>query len=118
MAGRGVQETSRHRAAGGPFEFEERWINLDRVSEAETRDFAERSPGAWLLEHVPWTEAEHTIYATGADAVTAGPLELSEGAPCLCIERRTWIGDDTVTFVRLTYPGARKRLVGRFHPAG
>ena len=107
-----------HRAAGGPFEFEERWINLDRVPEAESRDFAERSPGAWLLEHVPWTEAEHTIYATGADAVTAGPLELPEGAPCLCIERRTWIGEDTVTFVRLTYPGARKRLVGRFHPAG
>ena len=37
-----------------------------------------------------------------------------EGAACLRLERRTWRGAQSITWVRLTYPGDQHRLVGRF----
>ena len=70
----GVQKTGkvmaipcRHSADGVPFAIEDRLIDLDAVPEAATADFAIEPPGSWLLHHVPWTEAEHSISAIVAD---------------------------------------------------
>ena len=35
-------------------------------------------------------------------------------AACLAVQRRTWKGEGSVTWVRLTFPGDKHRLVGRF----
>ena len=51
----------RHFADGEIVELEERWINLTAVPEAATLPFDDISPNHWLVSHVPWTEAEHTI---------------------------------------------------------
>jgi GntR family histidine utilization transcriptional repressor len=108
--------TALHLAGGQPFCFEERWINLDSVPEASEAPFAEEAPGAWLLRRVPWNQAEHEISARGASAPAAAALGVSDGAPCLVIERRTWNDASVVTFVRLTYPGETHTLVARFGP--
>jgi GntR family histidine utilization transcriptional repressor len=109
--------TCRHFAGREPFCLEERIINLAAVPEAEAELFSELSPGAWLVQRVPWTAAEHRIRAIGADRRTAAALAVPVGSPCLVIERRTWRAEEPVTFVKLTYPGEAHELVARFAPS-
>jgi GntR family transcriptional regulator, histidine utilization repressor len=104
----------RHSADDVPFAIEDRLINLGAVPEAATADFAIEPPGSWLLHHVPWTEAEHSISAAVADEEAAAALDIAIGAPCLVIDRHTWRGTRTLTAVRLLYPGDSHKLVARF----
>jgi len=105
---------TRHLSDGIPVQLEERLINLAAAPAAEAERFAATPPGRWLLDHVPWTEAEHAISAENAPARIAQRLGIAPGSACLVVERRTWNGDVPVTFARLWHPGARHRLVGRF----
>lgn len=107
----------RHLAGGRPFTFEDRVINLTAVPEAADEDFSRRSPGTWLLDQIPWTEAEHYISAINADLTIAQFLEIPIGTACLVIERKTWRSGQPVTFVRLTFPGALYHLFAKFMPA-
>lgn len=106
-----------HRASGRPFALEERLINLEAAPDAEAADFAAVPPGSWLLGHVPWTQAEHRISAVNVSRTTAGLLAIEPSAACLMLERRTWRGDDSITHVRLTFPGDAYDLVARFAPS-
>ncbi|MBE9639340.1 histidine utilization repressor [Salipiger mangrovisoli] len=106
-----------HYADEEPFCLEDRVINLEVAPAAREESFAELAPGVWLLRHIPWSEAEHTIAAVGATARVAKLLDLTAGTPCLVMERRTWRQGETVTEVRLTYPGAANRLSARFTPS-
>lgn len=106
-----------HIAGDRPFALEDRLISLVAVPEADAPDFAEESPGAWLLHHVPWTEAENRISAVGAEAEDARLLALDEGAALLAVERRTWRAGEPVTWVRQLFPGEAYDLVARFGPA-
>ena len=108
--------TCLHLAEGRPLALESRLLNLSAVPAAEATDFASIPPGSWLLEHVPWTEAEHRITATGADRVTARRLGTPLGSACLVVERRTWRSGEAITGVRQTFPGERYHLVARFAP--
>ena len=117
-AGEVLAITCRHSADCVPFAFEDRLIDLAAVPEAASADFATEPPGTWLLAHVPWIEAEHTISAIAADQATAAALDIAAGAPCLVIERRTWRGAQTLTAVRLAYPGEAHKLVARFKAGG
>jgi GntR family histidine utilization transcriptional repressor len=107
-----------HFAGEAPFCLEERLISLDTVPEAEQEPFETIAPGPWLIGHVPWSAAEHTIRALAADKPTAKLLGIEAGTPCLAVERRTWTGGQPVTHVRLTYPGTSHALVARFTPEG
>jgi GntR family transcriptional regulator, histidine utilization repressor len=113
-AGKVIAIACRHSADNVPFAVEDRLIDLETVPQAATADFAVDPPGSWLLHHVPWTEAEHTISAVVADASTAAALAIAVGAPCLVIDRHTWRSARTVTAVRLLYPGDSHRLIARF----
>jgi GntR family histidine utilization transcriptional repressor len=117
----GVQKTGkvvaiacRHCADGVPFAVEDRLIDLEAVPEAATANFAAEPPGSWLLHHVPWTEAEHSISAIVADEEAGAALDIAVGAPCLVIDRRTFRSGRTLTAVRLLYPGESHKLVARF----
>ena len=107
-----------HRIASLPEAYEQRLINIAAVKQAQTERFLDVPPGTWLLAHVPWTSAEHAIEAMNADGRQAELLQLKPGAACLMLERRTWQAGALITEARITYPGARHRLVGRFSPAG
>jgi GntR family histidine utilization transcriptional repressor len=103
---------------------EERLINLGVVPDAAAIDFSTEPPGSWLLGHVPWTEAEHSIAAIGADADTAAALGLERGTACLRLERWTWYdaGDtsapERITWVRQTFPGTAFILSAHFSARG
>ena len=103
-----------HVAGDRPFALEDRLISLAAVPQAADLDFAEESPGAWLLHHVPWTEAENRISAVGADAATAVLMALDVGTALLAVERRTWRAGEPVTWVRQLFPGEAYDLVARF----
>jgi GntR family histidine utilization transcriptional repressor len=110
--------TCRHSADGDVVQLEHRFINLAAVPQADNESFDTIAPGRWLLDHVPWSEAEHTIRAESADARIARLMHVERGAACLVIERRTWQGRKAITLARLVHPGARHALTGRFRPAG
>ncbi len=99
-----------HYANDVPFQIEERWINLLAVPDAGSERFEESGPNAWLLEHVPWSEAEQVLYAANSDAREAALLGLAEGDALFVVERRTRRGPQIVTSVRLKYPGRYYRL--------
>ena len=105
-----------HLAGNSPFCAEQRLISLAAVPDAATADFGGEAPGPWLISHVPWSEAEHTIRAVAADRPTAHWLSIPPGTACLLVERRTWSGGLPVTKVRLTYPGSSHAVVARFTP--
>ncbi len=107
---------SLHTANDEPLQLEERVINLDTAPEAADEMFDTVPPGSWLLNHVAWTEAEHTISAQEAPPAIAHRLDMLQGSACLVVERRTWNGDAPITFARLWHDGARRRLSGRFQP--
>lgn len=106
-----------HFAGGQPFALEDRVISLRTAPEAARMDFSEISPGAWLLEHIPWTEAENRISALPADAETAKLLAIPARSACLAVERRTWRSGEGVTRVRQLFPGEAYDLVARFGPS-
>ncbi len=106
----------RHRINRAVVQVEERLINCSAVPAMRAADFNNTSPGRWLLDQVPWTEAEHTIHAVNATGRTAELLEVADGTAALLVERRTWNGRKPITFVRLWHPGDARVLVGRFSP--
>lgn len=106
--------TCRHFADRTPYALEHRLINLAAVPDAAHIDFSSIPPGSWLLEHVPWTEAEHRISAVNADTDIAATLAVGERDACIAMERWTWRGADRITYARLIYPGDRHTLVAHF----
>lgn len=109
---------SLHLADGRPFALEERIINPAAVPEAVDKDFSNTVPGSWLLQNIPWTRAQHRISAINADPSQAELLQVPAGSACLVIERRTWRGEQGITFVRQIFLGDSYDLVARFVPWG
>lgn len=106
-----------HDAGGRPFALERRLVALKAAPKMEAVDFAAAPPGAWLLEHVAWTEAESRISAINADPEDARLLALDEGTACLVVDRRTWREGQHVTRVRQVFPGEAYDLAARFGPS-
>jgi GntR family histidine utilization transcriptional repressor len=106
--------TGLHRADGRPHALEWRLINLESVPGARQERFTAISPGRWLLARIPWTDAEHQISALNADRKMSQALEIAKNTACLCIERRTWLEKQRITYVRLIYPCDQHRLIARF----
>lgn len=105
-----------HSANKRPFALERRLIALKAVPSAAEADFAHIAPGAWLLNHVPWTQAEHRVSAVNADAKVSGALAIDPHAACLRLERRTWRNGVAITHVVQTFAGESYHLAGSFTP--
>jgi len=104
-----------HVASDEPFAHEHRVISLATAPGARDADFAGRSPGAWLLDNVPWTVARHRITARSA-ADLAAALGVGRATACLQVERWTWRQGAPVTYVRQVFPGDRYDLAAEFAP--
>ena len=97
-----------HMADERPFAFETRWINLATVPEFESADLGGLSANEWLVRTVPFTRGDVSLSAAIADAETARHLDIDEGAALFTMERITWLGEASVTAMRLHYaPGYR-----------
>lgn len=106
-----------HSSGPDPFCLEDRIVSLSAVPAAAAESFADRAPGPWLIEQVPWSAAEHRVKAVAADRRTAELLDVSPGFPCLVVERRTSSAGQDVTAVSLAYRGDRQVLTASFTPA-
>lgn len=97
-----------HYADGTPYQFEDRWINLQVLPEAETADFKALGPNEWLVATVPFSDAEISFSAAVADKTLAQYLDCKAGEPVFTVERSTWWEGQAVTYVRLSFrPGHR-----------
>lgn len=103
-------------ADGTPFAYEERLISLQAVPDAMTNEFDGMPPGSWLLQHLPWSRAEHRIASVNADESLAGHLQVDLGAACLILERRTWLGDRAITYAKQVFVGDSYEWHARFGP--
>jgi GntR family histidine utilization transcriptional repressor len=92
-----------HYAGSKPFQFEDRWINLDAVPKAAGQNFDTIGPNEWLVQEVPFTEAELTFSSMSADLQISELLGVSEGAALFTIERITWLETQPITFAKLHY---------------
>ncbi len=97
-----------HYADDRPFQFEERWINIDAVPTVIDADLTKTGPNEWLLSTVPFTDAAISFCAVGADTELSGFLSTPTGTPVFQMERTTWFQSKPVTFVRMIHhPGYR-----------
>lgn len=102
-----------HLADGVPYLFEDRWINLKTLPEAESADLAGQSPTEWLIAAVPYSEVEISFLATAADPAIAAQLGTKVGDPVFTIERTTWWQGRSVTHVRM-HGGPGYRMTTRY----
>ncbi len=91
-------------------------INLQTVPEAADEEFGETAPGPWLLSQVPWSAAEHKIFAIGVEEEEGAMLSIPPATACLVVERRTWNKSGPVTHVPLFIPAIAMRFYARFTP--
>jgi len=106
-----------HLADGEPYQLEHRWISLDAAPAARAESFAHISPNEWLVREIPYSRAEHAFSAATPEQTERDLLRLGADEPVFVIERRTWLGAAPVTYVRLSHPGARYRMVSRLGDA-
>ncbi|QVM83979.1 UTRA domain-containing protein [Novosphingobium decolorationis] len=118
LAGGGalVQIDGLHLVDGAPLAVEFRRVSASAVPDFVDAELDDVPPGTWLLQHVPWTEAETRISAVAALGEAADWLGVAVGTPCLCVERRTWRGPERITSVRQIFLGDAYDLVARFGP--
>lgn len=92
-----------HHADNRPFQFEERWINIDAVPDVISEDFLSVGPNEWLLAEVPFSNAEISFSAVPATGQLQDFLSVPLGTPLFQLERTTWFQNKPVTFVRMTF---------------
>lgn len=102
-----------HFADDIPHQLESRWINLAAVPAARDEPFEEIGPNEWLLREKPLTDAEHVMSAANASKDQAQALNIRTGDAVFIVERRTWLGPETITWVRLAHVGATFQLKSR-----
>ncbi len=92
-----------HFADNTPFQFEDRWINIDAVHNIENADFTTIGPNEWLVNEMPFTDVEIAFSARVADKKLAEYLSLSIGEPVFTTERITWLSGTPITFARFSF---------------
>jgi len=92
-----------HFADNTPFQFEDRWINIDAVPNIKNADFTTIGPNEWLVNEVPFTDVEIAFSARVADKKLAEYLSLSTGEPIFTAERITWLSGTPITFARFSF---------------
>lgn len=99
-----------HLADRAPFQYEERWINLDAVPDAAEEPFDETGPNEWLVANAPFSRAEFVFRAARAGREEAALLQLVEGEAVFVGERMTWLADRPITFVRMVHPPSHRMV--------
>lgn len=101
-----------HFAGNLPFQFEDRWINIEAVPQVVDEPFIANNPNEWLVNAVPFTNAEFAFFAGAADGDLAALLGISKGEAVFIAERTTWLGEAPVTFARMSFRSSY-RMVSR-----
>ena len=97
-----------------PIQLESRYVNPAAMPDFMAQDFSRITPTAYLLQQFKPEEMEHRVSAVLPDAEVRGLLAMEAGEPCLQLQRRTWLREQVITQVTLTYPGDRYELGARY----
>lgn len=102
-----------HRENDIAIQLEVRYVNPRVAPLYLDQDFATTTPNAYLTDVAGWTEVEHQVEAILPAVWEARLLSIGRADPCLLIRRRTWVGPDIATSVRLLFPAGRYRIESR-----
>lgn len=102
-----------HRENEVAIQLEVRYVNPKIAPRYIDQDFATTTPNAYLTDVAAWTDVEHQVEAVLPAIWEARLLSIGRADPCLLIRRRTWVGPDVATSVRLISPGGRYRIESR-----
>ncbi len=97
-----------------PIQIEQRYVNPQLVPEFIRQDFKRETATAYLLQRFRPDEMEHIVSAVVPDLQIQNLLRIERHQPCLQLNRRTWVNQQVVTRVTLTYPGNRYELGARY----
>lgn len=97
-----------HLADGGPYMFEDRWIDTRSTPEILDVDLTRESANEWLVRNKPYSRVDVRFSAMNAAGETARHLSAPPGRALFVIERTTWIDDAPITTVEaVAAPGYR-----------
>lgn len=95
-----------HFADCRPYIYEDRWINTKTIPDIKSVDLGQISANEWLVQYVPFTTGNLVVEASKPSQQTARALALEVDTPVLMSRRTTWLENQSVTTVELSYaPG-------------
>lgn len=98
-----------------PIQLEKRYVNPRWVPGYLDADFTTRTPNEVLVAACPITDVEHIVEAVLPDAQAAQWMGIDTANPCLSMIRRTWSGEQLISYARLLHPGDRYKLRSSMH---
>lgn len=103
-----------HRADGLPIQLEERHLRPGYAPGYAAQDFTRGTSFDYLARVGEVREMEQAVTAILPAPEVAALLGIGPAEPCLLIRRRTFGAQEATTFSRLTQPGSRFELAGRY----
>jgi len=101
-----------HFADGQPIQFEERWVDANKVPEFIEQDFSVVNTSDYLIAKSPLERGNYTIRALAALDEVASALQIAPQSPTLVLRRQTYSAGQVVTFVKMWHAGDRYQFSG------
>ena len=101
-----------HFADGQPIQFEERWVDAQKVPEFIEQDFSVVNTSDYLIAKSPLERGSYTIRALAAPDEIAALLQIAPQSPTLVLRRQTYSAGRGLTFVKMWHAGDRYQFSG------
>ena len=101
-----------HFADGQPIQFEERWVDAQKVPEFIEQDFSVVNTSDYLIAKSPLERGSYTIRALVAPDEIAALLQIAPQSPTLVLRRQTYSAGRVLTFVKMWHAGDRYQFSG------
>ncbi|PHQ69988.1 MAG: histidine utilization repressor [Sneathiella sp.] len=99
-----------HRENNIPVMLEDRYVNPDLMPDFLEADFTTVTADTLINSRFALLSHEHDLHAALSNAETHHFLELEDATACLVLNRRTWLGDEILSTVKMLFPGNRYRI--------
>ncbi|MGP5503871.1 UTRA domain-containing protein [Psychrobacter celer] len=101
-----------HFADAQPIQFEERWVDAQKLPEFIEQDFSIINTSEYLIAKSPLERGSYTIRALAAPDEIAALLQIAPQSPTLVLSRQTYSAGKVLTFVKMWHAGERYQFSG------
>ncbi|MDI5933395.1 histidine utilization repressor [Halomonas sp. M4R5S39] len=101
-----------------PLQLERRHVNPRVAPDYLEQDFEKHTPNAVLVARYPVTDIENVVESVSPTEEEAALLAIPVSESCLLVVRRTWSGEQLISYTQLLHPGTRYKLNASLHSAG
>ncbi|WP_348549515.1 UTRA domain-containing protein [Psychrobacter sp. KFRI-CH2-11] len=101
-----------HFADAQPIQFEERWVDAQKLPEFIEQDFSIINTSEYLIAKSPLERGSYTIRALAAPDEIAALLQIAPQSPTLVLRRQTYSAGKVLTFVKMWHAGERYQFSG------